>query len=135
MASATIVRKREREREVHYGEFDFIYAVASTFNVCVSPNVRFDGKTRKTLHSIYVVYTQHSTCTFHVVSVICSRLVSSGKVTARILDPSLMYSEKEDFEYLSGSSFGSRSRSGTDTLVRDVQDRETDAMMELRSIL
>ncbi len=120
---------------MHYGEFDFIYAVASTFNVCVSPNVRFDGKTRKTLHSIYVVYTQHSTCTFHVVSVICSRLVSSGKVTARILDPSLMYSEKEDFEYLSGSSFGSRSRSGTDTLVRDVQDRETDAMMELRSIL
>ena len=85
-------------------------------------------------HSI-TVYTQHSTCTFHVVSVICSRLVSSGKVTARILDPSLMYSEKEDFEYLSGSSFGSRSRSGTDTLVRDVQDRETDAMMELRSIL
>ena len=65
-------------------------------------------------------------------SVICSRLVSSGKVTARILDPSLMYSEKDDFE-LSGS-FGSRSRSGTDTLVRDVQDRETDAM-ELRSIL
>ena len=42
-----------------------------------------------------------------------------------------MYSEKDDFEL---SSFGSRSRSGTDTLVRDVQDRETDAM-ELRSIL
>ena len=66
-------------------------------------------------------------------SVNCSRLVSSGKVTARILDPSLMYSEKDDFDELS-SFFGSRSRSGTDTLVRDVQDRETDAM-ELRSIL
>mmetsp|Transcript_4858 Transcript_4858/g.14478 ORF Transcript_4858/g.14478 Transcript_4858/m.14478 type:complete len:273 (-) Transcript_4858:152-970(-) len=72
-------------------------------------------------------------CTFHVVSVNCSRLVSSGKVTATILDPSLMYSEKDDFDELS-SFFGSRSRSGTDTLVRDVQDRETDAM-ELRSIL
>ena len=116
----------------------FIYTVSLRSHVCVCLRAFVDGKTRKTLHSRYSShiphYTQLSTCTFHVVSVICSRLVSSGKVTARILDPSLMYSEKEDFEYLSGSSFGSRSRSGTDTLVRDVQDRETDAM-ELRSIL
>jgi hypothetical protein len=90
--------ERERERGAS-GEFECTYTFAST-NACFSERSSTGRRERHHINGIAkrIPHSTKSTCTFHVVSVICSRLVSSGKVTARILDPSLMYSEKDDFE-------------------------------------